>query len=302
MVRACTLTALLGGTAPTGLTIVGWLQWAGAYSVFAAALAQPSVSDALLASPVDAALFLAPDDAALAALGITNGVTWANSYPAQVLYYVARLPDGWPSLPPGYYEVATLAPQPMTLLLSSGGGVTAPALAPCPLVVRPKALPCCAKLAFLPSGQTLAAAWAPPLLTLQQALAAQPSVSIFAGWLQTRLTQTFAQRGEYTILAPTNAALTAAAASLASTTAEIFVAVPCSAELLGYQLVPGAVQLPSVDGSKFSTPASDGRLLTVSRFGGVTSINGAAVLSTQATANGLLVIVDALLVHGASRA
>jgi len=303
MVRASTLAATLA-----------WLQDRPDYRVFAAALG--ALASELEASAAQHAAFFAPSDQALRASGMTSdGAVWAAEHPEQVLLYVSALPEAWTQMPPGLYEVATLSGAPLTFRISQRGFVV-PLLSSDypPQIFGYKCLPCASALVFLeytlpPPAEcscsalflpsilytTLAAAWMPSLPTISQALASTPQVGVFSAWLQSSLTKTFSQPALYTVLAPTDAALSAVAAVAGVPLPRFLQSLHAS-----YFVILGLAPPPVKAGDRYLATTVGGWKVCVSLNSGVSRYNQAAVLpsSQPVLANGSVYVLDAVISHG----
>ena len=284
------------------------------YRVFAAAL--DTLSADLEALDAQHVVFFAPSDEALRASGMTSdGGVWASEQPDQVLLYVSVLSAPWTRLSPGLYELSALSGARLTFRISPSGFIV-PLLSSDypPQIFGFKCLPCASALVFLeytlppppdcacsslflPSilYTTLAASWLPSLPTISQALAATPEVSVFAAWLQSSLTATFSQPALYTVLAPTDAALSTMAAATGAPLSWILQGLQAS-----YFVILGLAPPPTQEGARYIATTASGWNVCVSFRSGVARYNQAAVLpaSQPTLANGSVYVLDAVLTHG----
>jgi len=294
----------MAGLASAVSAVIDYLKNQPDYSIWRAALIAAQAQ--VLATCLDRVLFAACSNDACIAAGYASGAQWILSDPNSFLYQITALPPCWPSSEVRLYGVDTLArddagssvllflrASPESFILPSlDGGVV------------------CDKVAYASCGSVLllrptflALSWN-PATTLQQALdAAAPELSYFQTWLQTAgLGLLPASPGAYTLLAPTNAAFDALAATLGLSGAA-FVSSPAFAAMAAYHVALGAVNLGSSSPPR-SAVASDGFLLGFSSLGCTAwFVNSAAIQlpgGFSLADNGALYVLDAVLGHGAS--
>lgn len=279
-----------------------WLRTPNAhratYAIFAEAIA--TLAAALQDSTWQRVLLLAPSDAACTAAGLVSGAAWAAQDPAGVLSLFVVLPDEWPNVTPGYRSLPTLNQGFRATLLATKAGFIVPG-GGCengvcsPLVEVPKPLSC--GVAALLLRDALLDPTAMPALTVAGALdSAAPATLAFQRWLaDSGLLAALAGQGDFTVFAPTDAAL-ARLAEYLELSVPALLAGPLAA-LQGYYVVPGA--LSPCD----RATASDGfpLSLTYDAWGNLTFVNAAAIVQQPyRTDNGSLYLLDNVLLHGVS--
>lgn len=291
--------------------LLKWLRTAtkyNTYTVFADAVEklradiETSLKTQDRAPPNHRVLFICPSNAALASqLKYTSGAQWALTDPNSVLRCVVQLPPLWPTIEPRYYQLRTLA--------ASSGWVTVWA-SPTAFIIPPSSDALNAVNFSLGTAAALTSdvpfpSWGavPPLLpallpmpTLQQAMA--ELTPTFATWIQKLLSDTFAQPGSYTLIAPSDDAFSHLATVSNKTVPELLA--KDLDRLRFYHVIPGLCDPLPADGAVVSYAAANGQLVTASNRKNVARFDAAEVTAVRTCANGILYVVDAVMLRGTS--
>lgn len=283
------------------------------------------LGDQILASNYDRLLFVVCSDEACILQGYSSPQRWAKNDPESFLSQVLALPPGWPASPVGIHECESLGQDlsnntfysyfvrssPKSFIFPSDGEGQAQggeAVATCNpahlaghtgsvFVLRRRFL-----TSTLLTGSTTS--------SLQLSLCSVPELCYFRVWLDTAgLAGLCARTGNFTLLAPENAAFEALARTEGISALEL-VRSPRYAYMAGYHVLCGyfgplAPPRPPAE----VAVASDGfpvRFVAVAdpqACGGASAFVNFARIDLQASTeavNGLLYVLDAVLSHGVS--
>lgn len=283
------------------------------------------LGDRILASNYDRLLFVVCSDEACILQGYSSPQRWAKNDPESFLSQVLALPPRWPASAVGIHECESLGQDlssntfysyfvrssPQSFIFPSSGEGRAQggeAVATC----NPAHLAGHTGSVFVLRRRFLESGLLTDLTTpsLQLSLCSVPELCYFRVWLDTAgLAGLCARTGNFTLLAPVNAAFEALARTEGVSALEL-VRSPRYAYMAGYHVMCGffgplAPPRPPTE----ATVASDGFLV---RFVAVTdpqACGGAAAFvnfaridlqASAVVANGFLYVLDSVLSHGAS--
>jgi uncharacterized surface protein with fasciclin (FAS1) repeats len=274
------------------------------------------------ASAYERVLFVACDNQACVLQGVGSPQVWSTQNPQLFLTQILALPDGWPSSSVGFYQCETLGADLRTNSITSVFVRSSPTSFIFPTSEEGQeqggeAIARCDPAHRL--GQTgsvfvlrrtfLSVAVLPEQSLQSSMCALAPELTYFRIWLWSAgLADLPSQFGNYTILAPTNAAFEALARA-AGLTPEALVRTPSFSYMAGYHILCGF--FGPLARKQPSTPvASDGfplifKSVPVPSTEGTTFaqyVNFAKIdLSLSGkTLNGLLYVIDSVLSHGSS--